>query len=149
MKNAVAYGKLSRPKDAVPLLKGAMRELGFPKEASGFYLEQWKARKREGVALEARTGGRIVGVLVGARPEGGVGTIVWLVTSPAFRNRGIGAEMFRRACGWYREMGCHKLKLMAPVKKAVQFYEKQGMRIEGYHPRHWWDMDFWSLGKKI
>lgn len=88
----------------------------------------------------------LVAFLQGAPPEGGVGTIVWLVVSPNWQKMGLGEKLFACACKHYREIGAHKLKLTAPTDKAVNFYKRIGMTQEGFHPSHWWKMDFWSLG---
>jgi len=99
--------------------------------------------------LAVRKDGEIEGVLIGTPPEGGVGTILWLLVSAGCRGQGLGKGLFEAGCSRYRSMGCHKIKLTAPTSDAVRFYKKQGMAIEGFHPDHWWRLDFWSLGKKL
>lgn len=89
------------------------------------------------------------GALIGSSPEGGVGTIIWLIISSDFRGRGLGKALFKHACKAYYSMGCHKVKLTASTPEAVRFYEKLGMSVEGQHISHWWMLDFWSLGKLL
>ena len=134
----------------------ASEELGFPEEALRHYRETWtdeeiaqRAQSQEYVLLAARKDGELIGILIGTPPEGGVGTVPWLLVSPKCRGQGIGNRMFDEACSRYRAMGCHKVKLTAPNKRAVRFYEKQGMRVEGFHANHWWRLDFWALGKNL
>ena len=91
----------------------------------------------------------ISGALIGTAPEGGVGTVVWLVVAPECRMSGIGRSLFEKACGFYFSSGCHKIKLTASTRDAVSFYEKLGMNVEGFHPSHWWGLDFWSMGKLL
>lgn len=134
----------------------AAKELGFPEEALCFYHQQLTeeevARRTADllhVVLAARIDEKLVGALIGTPPEGGVGTILWLLVYAKWREYGIGRHLFCEACRRYQEMGCHKIKLTAPTKHTVRFYEKQGMQVEGFHANHWWNLDFWSLGKNI
>ena len=91
----------------------------------------------------------LAGVLIGSLPEGGVGTIIWLIVFSGFRGIGLGKDLFEKACKAYSSMGCHKVKLTASTPEAVRFYEKLGMSVEGQHNNHWWMLDFWSLGKLL
>jgi ribosomal protein S18 acetylase RimI-like enzyme len=90
-----------------------------------------------------------IGIVSGGKPEGGVGTIIWLLVAEEYRNASIGVELFKHAISHYRELGCHKLKLTVPSERAKRFYERNGMVIEGFHPNHWWNCDFWSLAFAI
>lgn len=101
------------------------------------------------VLLAARRDGEMEGILIGTPPEGGVATILWLLVSAKCRREGIGKSLFEAGCRRFRSMGCHKVKLTAPTSDAVRFYEKQGMAVEGFHPNHWWHLDFWSMGKNL
>jgi ribosomal protein S18 acetylase RimI-like enzyme len=78
--------------------------------------------------------------------EAGVGTILWLIVDQNYRNKGIGTNLFNQITSYYKNIGCHKLKLTAPNQNAVNFYNKLGMGTEGYHRKHWYSQDFWSLG---
>jgi ribosomal protein S18 acetylase RimI-like enzyme len=134
----------------------ADERLGFPPEALDHYWEDWsvdaiqrRARNPNQVLLAARLGGELAGLLLGSVPEGGVATVVWLLVAEEFRRRGVGGGLFREACRRYRDMGCHKLRLTVPDRQTVRFYEKQGMRVEGFHPDHWWRLDFWSMGLSL
>ena len=127
-------------------------ELGFPKVALRHYWAIWsvekikrEARSKQSVFLVARRQEEPVGLLLGTAPEGGVGSIIWLLVVPQLRSQGIGSRLFLQACESYHKLGCHKVKLTVPGKCAVTFYEKQGMKAEGIHRDHWWHMDFWSI----
>lgn len=87
-----------------------------------------------------------VGLVSGTIPEAGVGTIIWLLIDENYRRRKLGQILLQQACGYYRHLNCHKLKLTAPSDQAKDFYVKQGMSVEGFHPQHWWQADYWALG---
>lgn len=132
------------------------RELDLPKPALRYYRHMWRADaireravNRRQVLLTAKIDGKLVGILFGTTPEGGVATIVWVLIATTWRRCGIGAQLFKKACDRYRRMGCHKVKLTAPTFQTVTFYERQGMKMEGYHPCHWWRKGFWSMGKVL
>jgi ribosomal protein S18 acetylase RimI-like enzyme len=134
----------------------ASKELGFSKKSLNHYIENLtdeeiarRVRDNRYLLLAAREERELIGVVIGTPPEGGVGTIQWLLIVPSSRGEGVGRRLFEAACGRFRSLGCHKIKLTAPNQKAVKFYEKQGMKVEGFHPDHWWHRDFWSLGKKL
>lgn len=90
-----------------------------------------------------------VGIVSGPPPEGGVGTIVWLLIQEKMRGAHVGSTLFKLACDYYKSIHCHKLKLTAPSQKARDFYHKVGMQEEGFHPQHWWNADYWSFGIKL
>ena len=133
----------------------ASLDLSFPAKALGYFGKMFDVssgelnEKTQPPMFIAKEGLGINGVLVGAGVEGGVGTIIWLVVSPVCRGKGIGKALFERACDEYRSLGAHKVKLTVPTQEAVKFYENMGMEVEGYHPAHWWGLDFWSLGKLL
>lgn len=128
----------------------------FPVEAQNFYLEPWGSErlkkriseKREMFYLAHRDRS-LVGIVAGTPAEGGVATIIWLLTSPDAQGKGIGTKLFEKACHHYRESGCHKIKLTAPSETAKDFYLYLGMKQEGFHPNHWWNCDFYSLGFEL
>ena len=93
--------------------------------------------------------GEILGVVNGTGIEGGVGTIIWLLIDSRFKKLGFGSILFKSACEKYKELGAHKIKLTVPEKTTVEFYKKQNMLLEGFHPNHWWNMDMWSMSKFI
>ena len=126
---------------------------GFSRTALEQYNQRWTAetiasaaQRKECILLAAKESGEIVGLVLGAPPEGGVATIIWLLVAPDHIRKGIGRMLFLEACHRYRSIECHKVKLTTTSRKAVGFYKTQGMHVEGYHPEHWWHMDFWSLG---
>lgn len=98
------------------------------------------------VLLCAKDGEKIAGLTLGGVPEAGVATIVWLLVGGDYRGKGVGSDLFSVACGRYRSLGCHKIKLTTNSERAIKFYQKMGMAIEGVHPDHWWRINFWSLG---
>ncbi len=128
--------------------------LGFPEEALNHYKTIWKedtfkkaVEKSTHVLLSAWEDEKIVGLLVGTPQEGGVGTIIWVLVADKYQRKGIGQSLFLEACRIYRDMKSHKVKLTVPQKETIQFYEKQGMQVEGFHLNHWWNMNVWSMGK--
>lgn len=140
--------------DIWKLIYGVARnELRFPDRALAYFRETLVGEELERRVREpnvpfflARIGSELVGVAVGAKPEGGVGTIVWLIVSPDHRGEGIGTRLFAEIAETYRSLGCHKMKLTASTVQARTFYERMGMNVEGHLKKHWWGMDFWSLG---
>lgn len=151
----------ARPKDG-PAMQALLDHVcavsfQFPEAAmheyrAMFYPETLAARLKQGrsVVLTAmqpdQRRNQLAGLLVGLPPEGGVGTIMWLLVAPESQGQGVGSALFHEACKRYREMGAHKIKLTAPNAQAVRFYERLGFHQEGFHPAHWWRQDFWALG---
>lgn len=140
--------------DAFEVIRGvAVEELGMPDTALAGYRDLMERAaadsSRSSLFLGARTGGTITGVVLCNRPEGGVATIIWLITGKGQQGNGQGALLLQRACKWAKEQGCHKIKLTASSQRAIPFYERNGMEVEGYHPSHWWGIDFWSLGMRL
>jgi len=94
--------------------------------------------------------GKALGLLFGAPPEStGVGTIIWLGVAAGQRGGGIGTQLMQAAFAAYRERGCHKVKIYTETEAAKAFYVGLGMEVEGFHPRHWWQVDFWALGRQV
>ena len=89
------------------------------------------------------------GLIIVSPPEGGVATILWLLVDPAHQKKGCGRRLLGQAIAHYQKQKCHKLKVMAPSLTAVHYYEHNGFKTEGFHPTHWAECDFWSLGKFI
>lgn len=128
----------------------------FPADALEAYRKPWtqsvvlsRLTHRQDILLVATVDDEIIGLISGAAPEGGVGTIIWLFVDPRWRGRNAGRALYEAACGVYRELGAHKVKLTAPSEIAKRFYESCGMRVEGFHPHHWYNMDFYSLGAPL
>lgn len=134
----------------------AANELGFPAVALEYFRQSFTDAE---LVRRIRCPGNpvfvvvkndcLAGVLIGSLPEGGVGTIIWLIVASGLRSLGFGKTLFEEACKAYSAMGCHKVKLTASTREAVKFYENLGMSIEGQHINHWWMLDFWSLGKLL
>lgn len=134
----------------------AQKETPFPEAAIQYFDAMWS---RDTIAEALRVGRHLfltawqddemVGILLGTSPEGGVGTVVWILIEPQCRGYGIGSQLLEEACTYYRRLGCHKMKLTIPKKDLLGFYEKWGMVLEGFHPNHWWNMDIWSLGRQL
>lgn len=138
------------------LLKGTFTN--FSAQALESYAADWTPE----IIAERAAAGRFVmhgafdetakaaGLLFGAPPEmTGVGTIIWLGIGDGMRGTGLGTKLMRAAFEEYRARGCHKVKIYTETEAARQFYEKLGMQVEGFHPRHWWQVDFWSLGMQL
>ena len=118
-------------------------------QASVFKPELITQRLDQLVALWSFGDGAKTGILYGTPPEGGVATIVWLLVDPKFQGEGIGAQLYQEAVLRYKEMGAHKIKLNTPSERAARFYERVGMKLEGFHPAHWWKADSWSMGMEL
>lgn len=129
----------------------------FPPEAIEKYAADWTA---EIIAERAAAGkflllgafnpdGKARGLLFGAPEDSGVGTIIWLGVAEGQRSVGLGAKLMRAAFADYQARGCHKVKVYTETEVAKQFYVKLGMEVEGFHPQHWWQVNFWSLGMQI
>ncbi len=128
----------------------------FPQEALRYFHGLWSEevlaqalRDSSHLLIAAWVDKEMAGLVLGTSPEGGVGTIIWVLVAGEFQRRGIGKSLFSEACRRYLEMGAHKVKLTVPTRETVAFYEKQGMKIEGFHEDHWWHMDLWSMGKTL
>ncbi|GAB7081649.1 GNAT family N-acetyltransferase [Megalodesulfovibrio paquesii] len=121
----------------------------FSPEALAARLEQGRSVVLTAMQADQSCGllpGMLLGLLLGLPPEGGVGTIMWLLVTPEAQGQGVGSALFHAACARFRELGAHKIKLTAPTAQAVRFYERLGFHQEGFHPNHWWGQDFWALG---
>jgi GNAT superfamily N-acetyltransferase len=125
----------------------------FPQEAIEDYLEPWTAdrvisRLEHGhdVLIAAYVKDEITGLVSGTAPEAGVGTIIWLLVDARWRGHKVGRALYEAGCHAYRGLGAHKMKLTAPSERAKRFYESCGMRVEGFHPNHWYRLEFFSLG---
>lgn len=128
----------------------------FPTNALETYKKAWSYKKIEeritassDLFLVAWDNQLPIGLISGSPPEGGVGTIIWLMVDKNYRNKKIGSYLLSLAKQFYQNLGCHKIKLTAPTKRAKEFYLKQGMMLEGFHAKHWWKIDFWSLAQSI
>jgi ribosomal protein S18 acetylase RimI-like enzyme len=125
----------------------------FPQEAVREYLKPWtrdavisRLERGHDVLIAAYVGDEVIGLVSGTALEGGVGTVVWLLVDTRWRGRKAGQTLYEAACRGYRELGAHKMKLTAPSERAKRFYLSCGMSVEGFHPRHWYQLDFFSLG---
>lgn len=125
----------------------------FPDEAVKAYLGAWtmekiKARLETGrdVLIAAYSNGEMIGLTSGSEPEGGVGTMVWLMVDARWRGHKAGRALYEAACAAYRAMGAHKMKLTVPSDEARRFYEHCGMEVEGFHPNHWYHANFTGMG---
>jgi ribosomal protein S18 acetylase RimI-like enzyme len=128
--------------------------LSFPDEAIRNYNKIWnvdfiKSNLNKAVFIGAWEKNQLIGLVLGTDIEGGVGTIIWVLVYYKFHKKGIGSELMKKSINVYKQRGAHKIKLTVPDKETVRFYEKQGMNIEGVFKNHWWNIDFWSMGKTI
>lgn len=129
----------------------------FPPEAIEKYDADWRTEmiaERAAASRFALHGafdvtGQAVGLLFGAPEDSGVGTIIWLGVADSQRGSGLGAKLMRAAFADYKARGCHKVKVYTETQTAKQFYLKLGMKEEGFHPQHWWQVNFWSLGMQL
>lgn len=128
--------------------------INLPKEALEKYNSTWTEKTisknlEDLVLVKAVVNSEIVGVILGVKPEAGVGTIIWVLVDGKIQKGGIGSKMLHFAFSQYLDKGAHKIKLTAPAKDIVRFYEKNGMQLEGFFPNHWYNSDFWQLGKTL
>lgn len=128
----------------------------FPASAIESYQQNWTLSKLRERVAEKRDlfkciwlDGKPVAILSGTAPEGGVATIIWLLVAEEYRQRALGTVLLDAAIEHYRSLGCHKIKLTVPSDRARHFYLRHGMKEEGYHPNHWWNVSFWALGLDI
>jgi len=128
------------------LHKVAVEELNFPKSSMSSYR---KLFSKKIIGYKVLYKKNICGFIIGTSPEGGVGTIIWLILKKEFRGKKLGKLLFERIKQYYKSKNCHKIKLTVPTRKALKFYKRMGMKVEGFHRKHWWKMDFWSLGLTI
>ena len=58
-----------------------------------------------------------------------------VVIDPAYRNKGIGAQMMRWVENYARELDCDAIELNAYVEnlKGAEFWKKMGFNIRGHH----------------
>lgn len=128
-----------------------LETIKLPDIAIRHYLKSWNTEKvinqlNDYIFLLAKEENQVLGLVLGAPPEGGVGTIIWVLVDEKAQKKGVGKELFNQACNDYILKGAHKVKLTVPDEKTVEFYLKQGMITEGIHRNHWWNHDFWSMG---
>ncbi len=128
--------------------------LPFPDEAIRNYNNIWNedfvnSNLNKAVFIGAWEKNQLIGLVLGTNIEGGVGTIIWVLVDNKFHKKGIGSKLIKMSLNVYKKRGAHKVKLTVPEKETVKFYEKQGMNVEGVFKNHWWNMDFWSMGKTI
>ncbi len=126
----------------------------LPEAAIQHYINQWTIDRMKScvdswVFIEAREQDKLEGVVLGTPVEGGVGTIIWLLVNNHKQKKGVGSILFREACRIYKEKGAHKVKLTVPDELTIDFYVKQGMKLEGVHKNHWWNCDFWAMGIQL
>ncbi|MBN8828229.1 MAG: GNAT family N-acetyltransferase [Sphingobacteriia bacterium] len=124
----------------------------FTSELVNNYIETFNLSKlsqiiqNQGLLAIYEENNYVNGLILCTPQEGGVGTIIWLVVNNNCRHKGIGKNLFTMAEDHYKAIKCHKIKLTAPSEEVVNFYKKIGMQVEGFHPNHWYNKDFWSLG---
>ncbi len=126
----------------------------LPEHVAENYIHQWS---KERLTSFTKTQGFLgifqedspLGFAVISPPEGGVGTLFWLMVEQTKQGLGLGSLLLKEVEQQYRFQECHKIKLTAPSEQACRFYEKKGFVMEGFHPNHWYEMDFWSLAKQI
>lgn len=126
----------------------------LPDVAAASYRKTWDEKKiaalsahPEAVMLAAHMDeGALAGILFATPPEGGVVSIIWLAVAPAYQGCGIGKQLLQAARAQAKQLGAHKFKVFTPDSDVVNFYVRQGMRVEGAHAEHWWGKTFWALG---
>ncbi len=124
----------------------------LPKEAHFHFQAPWKIDKLiprlenpSGLLICAWENDQIIGLVYGTGPEGGVGTIIWLMVHPDYQNQHIGKELLSQAKSHYKNQNAHKIKLTVHDERAMKFYERENFIKEALHKKHWWELDFWAL----
>lgn len=125
----------------------------FPQEARTQYTKSWDTdvllsiiQDENGLLYCACMHEEIIGVIYGNLPEGGVGSIIWLMVHPEYQNKKIGSRLLLHAKHFYQKQNAHKIKLTVQDERAMKFYVREGFIIEAHHKRHWWELDFWAMG---
>lgn len=111
-------------------------------------IKQKIASNREIIYI-AKTNTETKGLIFGSPPEGGIGTIIWLMVDAQHQGQGIGLCLLKKSIEIYQSLGTHKIKLTVHDKRALKFYLREGFVIEGHHLNHWWNLDFHSLALMI
>ena len=133
------------------LLEIAEKTIEYPTQAIDYYRnifspEAIRLKLDSSVALYIQQSGKIVAVLFGSMPEGGVATVIWLLVDKDSQGLGYGRRLFDTAIDNYTHLDTHKIKLTVPNQNTISFYKKLGMTEEGVHPNHWWNMTVSSMG---
>lgn len=128
----------------------------FPQEAKAVYLKSLNIDNLKNklitgneIILLAESQSQICGFLFGGVPEGGIGTIIWLIVGSDYQGLGIGSLLLKSCITTYQGLNTHKVKLTVHDNRALKFYLREGFSIEGHHPNHWWGIDFYSLAYPI
>ncbi|MDQ4078577.1 MAG: GNAT family N-acetyltransferase, partial [Chloroflexota bacterium] len=99
-------------------------------EQTRFRLE----RAESVLMLVAEAGGRLVGVLEVEGEEWRNTALIWaLFVDRAWRGRGVGRELLKRAARWAIEEGYRALVLETQTNNvpAIRFYQRHGFHIAG------------------
>jgi ribosomal protein S18 acetylase RimI-like enzyme len=139
------------------LYERLVAELYPSSAAQRVFLGQWSEDQLSADCLKpeaalfaaALPGMPVAGLLYGSAMEGGVGTILWLGVDEACRGNAVGRALLDATEAFYAGTGGHKIKLFCNTVPARRFYEHCGYQVEGFHPRHWWGMNCWSIGKVL
>lgn len=91
----------------------------------------------------------VVGLIIATKPEGGVGTILWLIVKKSHYKKGIGTILIKKIIKEYKNNKAHKIKVTTPIKVNINFYKKFNFEVECYLKKHWWKKNFWQLSRKI
>jgi len=124
----------------------------LPKAARSAWIAQWTPEAM--LNHTARPGAQVLragdddnteGLLIASAPEAGVVTVIWVLVANHVRSQGVGEALMTEAIRRARGCGAHKLRLTVPGLRAKRFYERCGMREEGFFERHWFGADFWQM----
>ncbi|WP_020406911.1 GNAT family N-acetyltransferase [Hahella ganghwensis] len=88
---------------------------------------------------------KLIGLVIGGAPNGGVASLDWVVVAPDYQGQGLGQKLMRFCFHEYAAVGAHKILLYTETENAKRFYEKCGMALEGVHPNHWWGLTHYCL----
>lgn len=126
----------------------------LPLEAKEVYISSFKnilsiEKIDKVVLLGAFDKEKLVGFLLGGSPEGGIGTIVWLMVKEECQKKGIGVRLLIKAEDVYKLYHCHKIRVFTYNALVKNFYEKNSFVTSTLHKDYWWRKDFWEFNKNI
>lgn len=95
--------------------------------------ESLNVRMKSMRIIVAAANGGIIGTIAGAKHDGGVGHLRGMAIMPAFKGRGVAAELLHAIEAHLRTSGCTRITLNTtePLLAAMKFYEKHGYTRTG------------------
>lgn len=98
--------------------------------------------------LVAKEGQKIAGFLVYDAPYGGVLFCRWLGVVKEYRGKKIASRLFDEFIKIAQDLFCHKVEVAAQPP-AREFYQKYGLKEEGFREKSYFGIDQYVFGKVI